>query len=94
MTQFKIICSYKISLSNIIYNIRSKRIDWNTKSQIRNNVIRVELIYTFYLTINIFIIVIFTIILLNSNLYSGFIANSTSASAWSTSTRSLTEIAL
>jgi hypothetical protein len=24
MTQFKTICSYKISLSNIIYNIRSK----------------------------------------------------------------------
>jgi hypothetical protein len=94
MTQFKIICSYKIRLSNIIYNIRSKRIDWNTKSQIRNNVIRVELIYTFYLTINIFTIGIFTIILLNSNLYSGFIANTTSASDWSTSTRSLTEIAL
>jgi hypothetical protein len=41
----------------------NKRIDWNTKSRIRNNVIRVELIYTFDLTINIFTIDIFTIIL-------------------------------
>jgi hypothetical protein len=69
------------SPSKIIFNIRSKRIDWNTKSRIRNNVIRVELIYTFELTINIFTIGIFTIIILNFNLYSGFIANSTSASA-------------
>jgi hypothetical protein len=50
--------------------------------------------YTFDLIINIFTIGIFIIILLNSNLYFGFIVNSTSASAWSTSTRSLTEIAL
>jgi hypothetical protein len=69
------------SPSNIISNIRSKRIDWNTKSRIRNNVIQIELIYTFDFTIGVF-----TIILLNFNLYSGVIANSTSTSAWSTST--------
>jgi hypothetical protein len=59
-------------------------ISWNTKSRIRNNVIYIELIYTFDLTINIFTIDIsnrcillmnqcnfFTIIRLNMNFYFG-----------------------
>jgi hypothetical protein len=43
---------------NFISNIRNKAINWNTKTQIRNNVVRVELSYTFhFLTINFFTIV-------------------------------------
>jgi hypothetical protein len=43
---------------NFISNIRNQAINWNMKTRIRNNVVRVELSYTFhFLTINFFTII-------------------------------------